>query len=157
MIPRKHLAVYQFSERAQLSTYLVGSSANAPCPSYADGGIIREGIAGDQGDGAFSTGVCIHTYHLPPPLYPQLPTSYPRFSLPYPPKQFPPSPDTHTGSILTSSPPFQRGGAANIGSPGLKPTRGAPHDSDVVPETAIRRESQQNYHVGVSLYCTLSP
>ncbi|MCJ1242941.1 hypothetical protein MMC30_000137 [Trapelia coarctata] len=64
---------------------------------YADGGIIREGIVGDQGDGAYSTG---------------------------------------------------RGGAANIGSPGLKPTKGAPHDSDVVPETAIRRESHQNYHVG---------
>ncbi|MCJ1232900.1 hypothetical protein MMC14_000854 [Varicellaria rhodocarpa] len=44
-----------------------------------------------------------------------------------------------------------RGGTANIGSPHVKPEEhGAPHDSDVIPETAIRQEEpgHENYHVG---------
>ncbi|MCJ1252648.1 hypothetical protein MMC24_000454 [Lignoscripta atroalba] len=41
-----------------------------------------------------------------------------------------------------------RGGAANIGSPGLKPTHAAVGDGDVIPEAAMRRPSQENYHVG---------
>ncbi|KAI4150941.1 MAG: hypothetical protein LQ340_003804 [Diploschistes diacapsis] len=44
------------------------------------------------------------------------------------------------------SPPVQRGGTGNIGSPRLKPT-GIPGDTDVVPETAIRTE-YDNYHTG---------
>ncbi|KAI9879700.1 MAG: hypothetical protein M1830_007647 [Pleopsidium flavum] len=40
-----------------------------------------------------------------------------------------------------------RGGAANIGSPGMKPTM-RPHDEDAIPETAIREDEPGNYHVG---------
>ncbi|MCJ1267685.1 hypothetical protein MMC22_007571 [Lobaria immixta] len=40
-----------------------------------------------------------------------------------------------------------RGGAGNIGSPGLKPTSHTPGDVDVVPEAALR-PSSENYHVG---------
>ncbi|KUJ22519.1 uncharacterized protein LY89DRAFT_680662 [Mollisia scopiformis] len=63
---------------------------------YGDGEIVREGIVGDHGDGAFSTG---------------------------------------------------RGGAANIGSPGLKATQRK--DDIAIPETALR-PSQENevYHTG---------
>jgi len=64
---------------------------------YTDGEIVREGLVGDQGDGAFSTG---------------------------------------------------RGGAANIGSPGLRPTKKTPHDTDMIPETALRRESLSSFHTG---------
>ena len=69
--------------------------------TYVDGGIIREGAVGDQGDGAYSAG---------------------------------------------------RGGAGNINSPHIKPSKGQAGDSDVVPETAIRRpgEEYDNYHTGVS-------
>lgn len=42
----------------------------------------------------------------------------------------------------------QRGGAGNIGSPGLTPTNNTPGDVDVVPEAALR-PSSENYHVGV--------
>ncbi|MCJ1423750.1 hypothetical protein MMC29_001634 [Sticta canariensis] len=41
----------------------------------------------------------------------------------------------------------QRGGAGNIGSPGLKPTSNTPGDVEVVPEVALR-PSSENYHVG---------
>ncbi|KAL9106160.1 MAG: hypothetical protein Q9187_008597, partial [Circinaria calcarea] len=44
-----------------------------------------------------------------------------------------------------------RGGAANIGSPRMKPTReGHPHDEDVIPETAIHEAlpGHENFHVG---------
>ncbi|KAI9812409.1 MAG: hypothetical protein M1827_004640 [Pycnora praestabilis] len=42
-----------------------------------------------------------------------------------------------------------RGGAGNVASPGLKPTTER-RDSEVIPETAIRRpgEEYDNYHVG---------
>ncbi|KAL9636729.1 MAG: hypothetical protein Q9164_002644 [Protoblastenia rupestris] len=42
-----------------------------------------------------------------------------------------------------------RGGAGNINSPGLKATHKQPGDSDVIPETAVRRSGDyENYHVG---------
>ena len=64
------------------------------CSRYGDGEIVREGVLGDHGDGAFSTG---------------------------------------------------RGGAANIGSPGLKATER--NDKEAVPEVALRA-SQDEAHVG---------
>ena len=67
---------------------------------YTDGGIVREGKEGDQGDGKYSAG---------------------------------------------------RGGAANIGGAPL-PTgpdgKQLPHDSDMVPETAMRLAREQSMHVG---------
>ncbi|TVY36069.1 hypothetical protein LSUB1_G004740 [Lachnellula subtilissima] len=63
---------------------------------YGDGEIVREGVVGDHGDGAYSSG---------------------------------------------------RGGAANIGSPGLKAT--ARKDDVVVPEIALRPSMEnENFHVG---------
>lgn len=43
-----------------------------------------------------------------------------------------------------------RGGAGNIVSPGVKPTKGAaPGDADVIPETAVRPGAgHENFHVG---------
>ena len=35
-------------------------------PRYTDGGIVREGHEGDQGDGPFSTGVCSHFRSIVP-------------------------------------------------------------------------------------------
>jgi hypothetical protein len=63
---------------------------------YVDGGIVREGAEGDQGDGKYSAG---------------------------------------------------RGGQGNIGG---VPVTGAhaPHDSDMVPETAMRVEKKESHHVG---------
>ena len=79
-----------------------GNIAQDPNTTYTDGGIIREGAQGDQGDGAYSSG---------------------------------------------------RGGAGNINSPHVKPTKGQPGDSDVIPETAIRKPGEgpgyENYHTGV--------
>ncbi|MCJ1481003.1 hypothetical protein MMC06_001159 [Schaereria dolodes] len=49
-----------------------------------------------------------------------------------------------------------RGGQGNIGSPKVRATSlSSPGDSEVIPETALRRPSQDNYHVGVrpSLSC----
>ena len=60
-----------------------------------DGEIVREGVVGDHGDGAFSTG---------------------------------------------------RGGAANVGSPGLKATQRS--DKEVVPEVAMRPSQDGDEHVG---------
>lgn len=63
---------------------------------YGDGEIVREGVVGDHGDGAFSSG---------------------------------------------------RGGAANIGSPGLKAS--ARKDEVVIPEVALRPSMEnENFHVG---------
>lgn len=65
-------------------------------PSYGDGEIVREGVVGDHGDGAYSAG---------------------------------------------------RGGAANIGSPGLKATQRK--DEVIVPEIATRPSTEgENFHVG---------
>jgi hypothetical protein len=64
-------------------------------PSYADGEIVREGAAGDHGDGAYSSG---------------------------------------------------RGGAANIGSPGLAPAKR--NDKEVIPTEALRDSEDTNHHVG---------
>jgi hypothetical protein len=66
---------------------------------YTDGGIVREGAEGDQGDGKYSSG---------------------------------------------------RGGAANIGGAPLAAgeVAKAPHDSDMVPETAMRLEQKESHHVG---------
>jgi len=64
--------------------------------SYGDGEIVREGVAGDHHDGAFSTG---------------------------------------------------RGGAANIGSPGVKATERK--DEMAIPEVALRPSTEgENFHVG---------
>jgi len=63
---------------------------------YADGEIVRQGVEGDQGDGAYSSG---------------------------------------------------RGGAGNIGSPHLKPAAKG-HDTDVVPDLAIRKSQDVEHHVG---------
>ncbi|CAF9921961.1 MAG: hypothetical protein HETSPECPRED_004683 [Heterodermia speciosa] len=44
-----------------------------------------------------------------------------------------------------------RGGAGNIDSPKVKPTKpGSTHDNDVIPETAVHEagSEHQNYHVG---------
>ncbi|KAF4631530.1 hypothetical protein G7Y89_g6612 [Cudoniella acicularis] len=63
---------------------------------YGDGEIVREGVIGDHGDGAFSTG---------------------------------------------------RGGAANIGSPGMKATERK--DEVAIPEVALRPSMEgENFHVG---------
>ncbi|KAN0073943.1 hypothetical protein V8E54_007880, partial [Elaphomyces granulatus] len=44
-----------------------------------------------------------------------------------------------------------RGGAGNIGSPHLLPTTlGKAHDLEVVPDTAIRKSADGDYHTGVS-------
>jgi hypothetical protein len=42
------------------TTNLLSGAANinADDMPYADGSIVREGHVGDQGDGAYSTGVC---------------------------------------------------------------------------------------------------
>jgi hypothetical protein len=63
---------------------------------YTDGGIVREGREGDQGDGPYSAG---------------------------------------------------RGGTGNIGG---QPIEGAhaPHDSDMVPETAMRVQKEESHHIG---------
>ena len=48
-------------------------------------------------------------------------------------------------------PCIQRGGAGNIDSPHVKPTKaGSAHDSDVIPEPAMHQAGteHQNYHVG---------
>jgi Protein of unknown function (DUF3602) len=45
----------------------------------------------------------------------------------------------------------KRGGAGNIGSPRLAPTLGGKaHDFEVVPDTAIRKSVDGDYHTGVS-------
>ncbi|GFF31876.1 hypothetical protein IFM61606_00246 [Aspergillus udagawae] len=41
-----------------------------------------------------------------------------------------------------------RGGAGNIGSPNVRPTSRAPHDAEFIPELAIRKSTDENYHVG---------
>lgn len=47
----------------------------------------------------------------------------------------------------------QRGGVGNIGSPHIPPAKTA-HDIDVIPEIAIRKSTDMDYHTGV---CTMSP
>ncbi|PKY08026.1 hypothetical protein P168DRAFT_277662 [Aspergillus campestris IBT 28561] len=73
-----------------------GNIGADPTP-YVDAGIVREGVYGDQGDGAYSAG---------------------------------------------------RGGAGNIGSPNVRPTSTVPHDTQVVPELAVRKSIDGDYHVG---------
>ncbi|OKL57621.1 hypothetical protein UA08_07309 [Talaromyces atroroseus] len=49
---------------------------------------------------------------------------------------------------------MQRGGAGNIGSPHIRPsTPGTAHDSEVIPDIAIRNSVDGDYHTGV---CTPS-
>ncbi|KAJ5153346.1 uncharacterized protein N7482_009824 [Penicillium canariense] len=64
---------------------------------YVDGEIVREGVYGDQGDGAYSAG---------------------------------------------------RGGVGNIGSPRVRPSTKVPHDTDMIPELAVRNSTDENFHVG---------
>ncbi|KAL2219381.1 hypothetical protein M432DRAFT_349516 [Thermoascus aurantiacus ATCC 26904] len=40
-----------------------------------------------------------------------------------------------------------RGGAGNIGSPHIPPAK-QPHDTDVIPEIAIRESTDNDYHTG---------
>jgi hypothetical protein len=42
-----------------------------------------------------------------------------------------------------------RGGAGNIGSPNVRPTSRMPHDAEIIPELAIRKSTDETYHVGV--------
>ncbi|EEQ32162.1 conserved hypothetical protein [Microsporum canis CBS 113480] len=44
--------------------------------------------------------------------------------------------------------PERRGGIGNIGSPNIPPSRGRPHDVDVIPPSAVRQSSGTDYHVG---------
>lgn len=78
---------------------------------YTDGGIVREGYEGDQGDGAFSTGVSRTSRDRVDPLRGK-----------------------------------QRGGAANIGAPGVASGKAA--DQDIIPETAIRENRHEVFHTG---------
>ncbi|KLJ11324.1 hypothetical protein EMPG_13399 [Blastomyces silverae] len=41
-----------------------------------------------------------------------------------------------------------RGGAGNIGSPGVRPVTSEVHDTDIVPELAIRASQDGDYHTG---------
>ena len=113
--------------------------------TYTDGSIVREGPLGDQGDGAYSSGVRLQS------LISFI--SLPSYLLSFP--IFPPS---HTidnqEAKLTNSTRIQRGGAGNINSPRVKaanPTN-QPGDTDVVPETALRQtkpgDEYSNYHTG---------
>ncbi|EZF72635.1 hypothetical protein H105_05254 [Trichophyton soudanense CBS 452.61] len=84
---------------AQIVSHGRGGQGNIAADStkYVDAEIVREGVEGDQGDGAYSAG---------------------------------------------------RGGVGNIGSPKIPPSRGQPHDADVIPPTAMRQPSATEYHVG---------
>jgi hypothetical protein len=55
-----------------------------------------------------------------------------------------------TGAIYELTINAQRGGVGNIGSPRVRPTSKVPHDSEMIPELAVRNSSDENYHVGVS-------
>lgn len=50
----------------------------------------------------------------------------------------------------------QRGGVGNIGSPRVRPTSKVPHDSEMIPELAVRGSTDENYHVGVCTVYTAS-
>ncbi|EFR04902.1 hypothetical protein MGYG_07904 [Nannizzia gypsea CBS 118893] len=86
-------------QAAQVVSHGRGGQGNIAADStkYVDAEIVREGVEGDQGDGAYSAG---------------------------------------------------RGGVGNIGSPNVPPSRGQPHDADVIPPTAMRKASSAEYHVG---------
>ncbi|KAK2810529.1 hypothetical protein FQN49_008529 [Arthroderma sp. PD_2] len=86
-------------QSAQIVSHGRGGQGNIAADStkYVDAEIVREGVEGDQGDGAYSAG---------------------------------------------------RGGVGNIGSPNIPPSRGQPHDADVIPPTAIRTPPATDYHVG---------
>lgn len=84
-----------------MSLFITGAANIRPDDTpYVDGGIVREGPEGDQGDGKYSAG---------------------------------------------------RGGQGNIGGKPMDGVEGsvhAPHDTDMVPETALRVEKEQSHHVG---------
>ncbi|KAM5439787.1 hypothetical protein MferCBS31731_004197 [Microsporum ferrugineum] len=86
-------------QSTQVVSHGRGGQGNIAADStkYVDAEIVREGIEGDQGDGAYSAG---------------------------------------------------RGGIGNIGSPNIPPSRGRPHDVDVIPPSAVRQPSGTDYHVG---------
>lgn len=44
---------------------------------------------------------------------------------------------------------YKRGGAGNIGSPGVRPVSKQTHDTDIIPELAIRPSQDGDYHTGV--------
>lgn len=100
-----------------MTTPLLANPAPSNTPRYIDGEIVREGVYGDQGDGAYSAGVSHAT-----------PVS--------------PGHDTKANSS-------QRGGAGNIGSPHVRAEGTAPHDSEMIPELAIRNSTDEAYHTGV--------
>ncbi|KAL1859229.1 hypothetical protein Plec18170_002345 [Paecilomyces lecythidis] len=41
-----------------------------------------------------------------------------------------------------------RGGAGNIGSPHVPPSKKAVHDNEMIPELAIRNSTDETYHTG---------
>jgi hypothetical protein len=41
-----------------------------------------------------------------------------------------------------------RGGAGNIGSPMVRPSSRVPHDTDMIPELAVRDSTDETYHTG---------
>lgn len=45
---------------------------------------------------------------------------------------------------------LQRGGAGNIGSPMMRPTSKVPHDTEMIPELAVRHSTDETFHIGVS-------
>ncbi|KAF3023955.1 hypothetical protein E8E15_008377 [Penicillium rubens] len=97
---------------------------------YVDGEIVREGPYGDQGDGAYSAGVSTST-------------------TPTKPKPKPKSPhDCKPDATPTDASSTQRGGAGNIGSPMVRPSSRVPHDTDMIPELAVRDSTDETYHTG---------
>ncbi|KAJ5781003.1 hypothetical protein N7457_006163 [Penicillium paradoxum] len=86
---------------------------------YVDGEIVREGIYGDQGDGAYSAGVST------------------RF----------PSITSISGTSADAYTYMQRGGAGNIGSPHIRPAS-TPHDAEMVPEHAVHASMDEPHHTG---------
>ncbi|CDM32281.1 Protein of unknown function DUF3602 [Penicillium roqueforti FM164] len=41
-----------------------------------------------------------------------------------------------------------RGGAGNIGSPMMRPTSKVPHDTEMIPELAVRHSTDETFHIG---------
>ncbi|KAJ6178473.1 hypothetical protein N7519_008934 [Penicillium mononematosum] len=94
---------------------------------YVDGEIVREGPYGDQGDGAYSAGVSTSTT---------------------PTKPKPKSPHNCKPDATPTDASVQRGGAGNIGSPMVRPSSRVPHDTDMIPELAVRDSTDETYHTG---------
>ena len=88
---------YSISRSVRTNTGTGAANIRPDDTVYADGGIVREGAVGDQGDGAYSAG---------------------------------------------------RGGTGNIAGERSPQIHAAPHDEEIVPETAIRLAKEESHHVG---------